>query len=177
MDLGQIIEAALMCAGRPLPMADIRKLFDPEAIPATSDIVRALDELMHTYADKSVQLVETASGFRFQAAPRMSTWMQRLQLEKPAKYSPAFMETLAIIAYRQPITRGEIEDIRGVAVSSKIIQNLLERDWVAVLGTKEIAGRPALYGTTRVFLDDFGLSSLEGLPTINLDTKKEVTAD
>lgn len=165
--LQQIIEAAILVAGRPLSKADIQKLFDETAEPSTTDIQTAINALQEKYnADSGIELREIASGFQFQARTEYSAWLSRLWEERPARYSRAFLETLALIAYRQPITRAEIEEIRGVTVSTNIIKTLSEREWIRVIGYKDVPGKPALYGTTKKFLDDFNLKSLDQLPTL-----------
>lgn len=164
--LQQIIEAAILVAGRPLTKADIQKLFDESEQPSVSDIQEAITALQERYHDSGIELREVASGFQFQAKTEYSPWLAKLWEDRPARYSRAFLETLALIAYRQPITRAEIEDIRGVAVSSNIIKTLLEREWIRVIGNKDVPGKPALYGTTKTFLDDFNLKSLDQMPTL-----------
>lgn len=160
-----IIEAALLSASVPLAVGDLRRLFD-DLIPP--DSIRALvEEIGRDWSTRSLRLVESTSGWRFQTSPQFAPYLERLQGEKPARYSRAVMETLAIIAYRQPVTRGDIEDIRGVVVSSPIIRALEERGWIEVIGHKDVVGRPALFGTTRRFLDDLGLASLAALPPLD----------
>ena len=159
-----ILEAALLTAGEPVAVAQLAKLFDP-ALDA--ELVRKiLDELKDDWSAKSVELVQVASGWRFQGKPSIQPFLDRLSPERPPRYSRAAMETLAIIAYQQPVTRGEIEAIRGVAVSTSVITALLDRQWVEVVGHKETPGRPALYATTKAFLDDLGLRSLSELPPL-----------
>lgn len=165
--LQHIIEAAIMVAGRPLTKADIQKLFDETAQPSASDIQDAIAALQEKYHNNSgIELREVASGFQFQAKTEYSPWLTRLWEERPTRYSRAFLETLVLIAYRQPITRAEIEDIRGVTVSSHIIKTLMEREWIRVIGYKDVPGKPAIYGTTKAFLNDFNLKSLDQLPTL-----------
>ncbi|HUL14285.1 MAG TPA: SMC-Scp complex subunit ScpB [Methylococcaceae bacterium] len=166
MDLKAIIEAALFAAQRPLNIGEIEGLFPEEEKPEVAAIRAALADLAEEYRTRPIELKEVASGFRFQVRAAFSPWVSRLFEERPARYSKALLETLAIIAYRQPVTRGEIEDIRGVSVSTLIIRTLLERDWVHVVGHKEVPGRPALYATTRQFLDYFNLQSLNDLPAL-----------
>jgi segregation and condensation protein B len=166
MDLKAIIEAALFAAQRPLNIGEIEGLFPEEEKPEVAAIRAALADLAEEYRTRPIELKEVASGFRFQVRAAFSPWVSRLFEERPARYSKALLETLAIIAYRQPVTRGEIEDIRGVSVSTLIIRTLLERDWVHVVGHKEVPGRPALYATTRQFLDYFNLQSLNDLPPL-----------
>ena len=168
MDAKRVIEAALICASDPLALRDLRMLFDEKL---SSDTLKSLLlELQQDWEQKGVELAQIASGWRFQSRPEMRDFLDRLKSEKPPKYSRAAMETLAIIAYRQPVTRGDIEDIRGVAVNSLIIKQLEERGWVEVIGYREAVGRPALLATTRQFLDDLGLHSLDGLPALEVST-------
>lgn len=162
----QIIEAALLAAGRPLSLDRLRELFDEACAPTAEALRAALGRLADTYLDRSFELREVASGWRLQVREEMSPWVSRLWEERPQRYSRALLETLALIAYRQPITRGEIEDIRGVAVSTHIIKTLLEREWVRVVGHREVPGRPSMYATTRQFLDYFNLRSLNELPPL-----------
>lgn len=165
--LQQILEAALMVAGRPLQVSHMQKLFDEAEQPTPAEIQTALQALRERHTDNSgIELNEVASGFQFQAKTQLSAWLCRLWEERPPRYSRAILETLALIAYRQPITRAEVEEIRGVAVSSHIVKTLLEREWVRVIGYREVVGRPALYGTTKAFLDHFNLKSLDQLPTL-----------
>lgn len=158
-----MIETALLCAQDPLSVAELRKLFVDEV---GADTVRALlESLRADWRDRGVELVALASGWRFQSRPAMRPYLDRLRPEKPPRYSRAVLETLAIIAYRQPVTRGDIEQIRGVDVSSQVIKTLEDRRWIEVVGRRDTLGRPALFGTTRIFLDDLGLRSLAELPT------------
>jgi len=166
-ELKCIVEAALFAANKPLSLTDIKRLFAGDEQAVELDLVSVINELQNEYASKSIELVETASGYRFQVKAKYSPWMARLWQEKPVKYSRALLETLAIIAYQQPVTRGEIEELRGVAVSSLIIRTLQERDWIRVSGQKEVPGRPALYKTTNAFLDYFNLCTLEQLPSLS----------
>lgn len=166
MILKDIVEAALFVAHKPLNMAELLALFPEDEQPAAAELRLALAELAEEFTSRPLELKEVASGFRFQVREGLSPWISRLFEERPARYSKAFLETLAIIAYRQPVTRGEIEEIRGVAVSTPIIRALLERDWVQVVGHKEVPGRPGLYATTRQFLDYFNLKGLDGLPPL-----------
>jgi segregation and condensation protein B len=164
-DAKRILETALICAQAPMPLRDMRVLFDDQL---GADTVRTLlDELSQDWADRGVELVTLATGWRFQSRPEMRTYLDRLHPEKPPRYSRAAMETLAIVAYRQPVTRGDIEDIRGVTVSSQIVKQLEERGWIETIGYREAAGRPALYATTQQFLDDLGLVSLDQLPPLD----------
>jgi len=164
-DAKRVLETALICASQPMPLRDMRTLFADEL---GADTLRALlDELAADWQGKGVELVALASGWRFQSRPEMRDYLDRLNPEKPPRYSRAVLETLAIIAYRQPVTRGDIEDIRGVTVASQIIKQLEDRGWVEAIGYREAPGRPALLATTRQFLDDLGLASLEQLPLLD----------
>lgn len=161
----RVLETALICAQQPLPLRDMRSLFDDQV---GADTLRTLlDELVRDWDGRGVELVALASGWRFQSRPEMREFLDRLHPEKPPRYSRAAMETLAIIAYRQPVTRGDIEDIRGVTVSSQIVKQLEDRGWIEAIGYREAPGRPALYATTRQFLDDLGLHSLDQLPVLD----------
>ncbi len=163
-DAKRVLETALICAREPLADRDMRALFADEI---GADAVQALlNELTVDWQDRGVELVRVSTGWRFQSRPDMHEFLDRLNPEKPPKYSRAVMETLAIIAYRQPVTRGDIEDIRGVAVASQIIKQLEDRGWIEPIGYREAPGRPALLATTRAFLDDLGLASLDALPLI-----------
>jgi segregation and condensation protein B len=166
-DLRNVLEAALLAAGRALSLDDLLALFEgsPDA-PDRAALRGALDELAASLEGRALELKEVASGYRLQVRQAYSPWLGGLFAERPPRYSRALLETLALIAYRQPITRGEIEDVRGVAVSTNIIKTLMEREWIRVLGHREVPGRPALYGTTRAFLDHFGLTGLDGLPPL-----------
>ena len=165
--LKPILEALFAAADRPLSVNSIFDLFSGDVEqPVKDDIRKAIHELMEQYAHGGLQLKQVASGFRLQVKPAYETWVSRLWDQRPPRYSRALMETLALIAYRQPITRGEIEDIRGVSVSTNIIKTLQEREWVKPLGHKDVPGKPALYGTTRDFLDYFNMKSLNELPTL-----------
>lgn len=165
--LQQILEAALMVSGRPLPIAQMQRLFEENEQPSVDDIKAALAAVGERYAAQSgIELRQVASGFQFQAKTELSPWLCKLWEERPPRYSRAFLETLALIAYRQPMTRAEIEDIRGVTVSSNIIKTLMEREWIRVIGYRDVPGKPALYGTTKTFLDYFNLTSLDALPTL-----------
>lgn len=167
-DAKRVLEAALLCAHEPLTVRDMRALFD-DAL--AGDALRSmLDELGRDWDGRGLELVPLASGWRFQSRPGMREYLDRLNPEKPPKYSRAVMETLAIVAYRQPVTRGDIEDIRGVAVATQIIKQLEERGWVESIGYRESPGRPALLATTRQFLDDLGLATLEQLPLRAVDS-------
>lgn len=163
-DYKRVLETALLAAVEPLPLAELKKLFDD---PFDDDTWRTLlDDLRRDWAERGVELVQLASGWRFQTRPEYQVFLDRLKNERPPKYSRAVMETLAIIAYRQPVTRGDIEDIRGVAVSPNVIKTLEGRGWVDTVGHRDSPGRPALYATTRKFLDDLGLRSLSELPPL-----------
>lgn len=161
-----ILEAALLSAGQPLSIDRLLSLFVDEHQPSREEISLALNTLAEDYADRGVELKEVGSGYRFQAKQAYAQWVSRLWEEKPPRYSRALLETLALIAYRQPITRGEIEDIRGVTVGTNIMKTLLERDWVKVVGHRDVPGKPAMYATTRQFLDYFNLKTLGELPTL-----------
>jgi segregation and condensation protein B len=164
--LKQIIEAVLLASTEPLSHAEIAGLFDEASQPATIDISKALEELEADCSDRGIELKQVASGFRLQVKQSMQDWIRKLWTERPQRYSRAMLETLSLIAYRQPITRGEIESVRGVSLSSNIIRTLQERDWIRVVGHRDVPGKPALFGTTRAFLDNFELKSLDDLPTL-----------
>ena len=164
LDAKRVLEAALLCADQPMQMRDLRTLFD-EALeePQLRDF---LDEIRGEWAERGLQLTEVASGWRFQSHPDLAHYLEKLHPEKPPRYSRAVLETLAIIAYRQPVTRGDIEEIRGVTVHSQLLRQLEDRGWVETVGHRESVGRPALLATTRQFLDDLGLASLKELPVL-----------
>lgn len=162
-----IVEAALLTVGKPLDVDRIYDLFDDIERPTKQDIRQALDNIAESCRDRGFELVKVASGYRFQVKQAFAPWVSRLWEERPQKYSRALLETLSLIAYRQPITRGDIEDIRGVAVSSNIMKTLMERGWVRIVGHKDVPGRPAMYATTRQFLDYFNMQSLEQLPPLS----------
>ena len=164
--LKQIIEGALHAAGGPLTLDQLLDLFADDERPPRDDVTKALASLERDCKGRGVELAQVAGGYRVQVRQSVAPWVSRLWEEKPARYSRALLETLALIAYRQPITRGEIEDIRGVAVSTNIIRTLSEREWIRVVGHRDVPGRPALFATTRKFLDYFGLRSLNDLPTL-----------
>lgn len=165
--LRNIVEAALLAAGRPLAVKDLQALFEEDGDPpATAEIEAVLRAIEAECAGRGYELKQTASGYRFQVRARLAPWISRLWEERPQRYSRALLETLALIAYRQPITRGDIEEIRGVSVSSQIIKTMQEREWIRVVGHRDVPGRPALYATTRQFLDYFSLRSLEDLPAL-----------
>jgi segregation and condensation protein B len=165
LEAKRVLETALICATAPLPLSELRALFDGEV--GADTLRRVLDELSNDWRDRGVELVVLASGWRFQSRPELRPYLDRLHPERPPKYSRAALETLAIVAYRQPVTRGDIEDIRGVTVSSPIVKQLEDRGWIEAIGYREAPGRPALYATTRQFLDDLGLASLDQLPPID----------
>ena len=164
-DAKRVLETALICAHQPLPLREMRALFDGEL--GADTLRHLLDELARDWRGRGVELVCVSSGWRFQSRPEMRTYLDRLHPEKPPRYTRAALETLAIIAYRQPVTRGDIEEIRGVTVSSQMLRQLEERGWVDTIGYREAPGRPALLATTRQFLDDLGLQSLDQLPLID----------
>lgn len=164
-DARRVLETALICAPQPLSVRELGVLFDMELAPDT--IKSLLGDLMTEWTGKGVELVQVSTGWRFQSRPDMRTFLDRLHPEKPPRYTRAAMETLAIIAYRQPVTRGDMEDIRGVTINSLIIKQLEDRGWVEVIGHRETVGRPALFATTRQFLDDLGLASLDQLPALD----------
>ena len=161
-----VLETALLCAAQPMHLSDMRKLFGDDEQFDNSALRALLETLQANWADGGLELVQLATGWRFQSRPRMQRYLERLNPEKPPKYSRAVMETLAIVAWRQPVTRGDIEDIRGVTVSSQIVKALEDRGWIEVIGHRDAPGRPALFGTTRQFLDDLGLRALDELPAL-----------
>lgn len=163
----RIVEAALLAANQPLTLAQLHGLFPEEQPAPAGSVEQALERLREACAERGVDLVEVASGFRYQVKEEVHGWVARLWTERKTKYTRATLETLALIAYRQPITRGEIEAVRGVAVSSNTIQALEEREWIRVVGHRDVPGRPALFGTTKIFLDYFGLKRLEDLPPLS----------
>jgi segregation and condensation protein B len=164
-DAKRVLETALICSQQPLPLRELRVLFGDEL---GADTLKALlEDLQNDWAQRGVELVHVASGWRFQSRPEMREYLDRLHPEKPPKYTRAVLETLAIIAYRQPVTRGDMEDIRGVTINALIIKQLEDRGWVEVIGHRETPGRPALFATTRQFLDDLGLESLDQLPVLD----------
>jgi len=164
--LKSILEAVLLAADEPLDRAALASVFAEDEQPGDSDIARALAELDVDYAERGLELKEVASGFRIQVREEVNPWVSRLWEERPQRYSRALLETLALIAYRQPITRGDIEEVRGVSVRSNIIRTLQEREWIRVVGHRDVPGKPALFGTTKAFLDYFNLSSLDDLPSL-----------
>jgi segregation and condensation protein B len=159
-----VIEAALLTAGQPLAVADLRRLFEQSL--SAAEVEGVLRDLQADWQGRGVRLVQLASGWRFQSAPEIAEFLGRLQADKAPRYSRAVLETLAIVAYRQPVTRGDIEDIRGVTVSTSVVKALEDRGWIEVIGQKDVVGRPALFATTRQFLDDLGLRSLDDLPLL-----------
>ena len=172
--LRQIIEGALLSSPTPLAIAELEKLFSDSERPERDQILATVEDIQLDCRDRGYELVEVASGFRFQIREQLASWMHRLWEEKPRRYSNAMLETLALIAYRQPLTRGDIELVRGVAVSSDMIRTLLEREWIKIVGHRDVPGRPALYATTKEFLNYFNLSDLGQLPKLkvveNLET-------
>ncbi|MEQ1619959.1 MAG: SMC-Scp complex subunit ScpB [Methylococcales bacterium] len=177
MEIKRIVEAILFAANRPMTIKQIQQVFPEIEQPDTLDIQSAIEAIIEEHQSRPVELKKLASGYRFQVRVELSRWVSRLFEEKPPKYSRALLETLSIIAYRQPVTRGEIEDIRGVSVSSSIIQTLLEREWIRVVAHKEVPGRPGLYGTTKQFLDYFNIESLNELPTLHEIQHLDLAAD
>jgi len=161
-----IVEAALLAAGRPLDLNELQSLFGSDHPPGKDDLRRAIGGLQEDYANRGIAIQEVASGFRVQVRSSMAGWLVSLWAERAPRYSRALMETLAIIAYRQPVTRGDVENIRGVGVTTNIMRTLLERSWIRVVGFRDVPGKPAIYGTTREFLDYFGLKKLDDLPPL-----------
>ncbi len=178
--LQRILEGALLASGNPLSVQQLSNLFEEGERPDNEQIRATLEDISNEYQGRGFELKQVASGYRFQVIKEVAPWVSRLWDEKPQRYSRALLETLSLIAYRQPITRGDIEDIRGVAVSSHIIKTLLEREWVRVVGHKDVPGRPAMFATTRKFLDYFNMKSLDELPTLaeikDLDSMNEELA-
>jgi len=164
--LQNILEAALLAAPQPLSLKQLAALFNAEECPPKGEISRALEQLRLDCDDRGVELKKVASGYRLQVRQGLNEWVSRLWTERPKRYSRALLETMALIAYRQPITRGEIEAVRGVSVSTNIIRTLQEREWIRVVGHRDVAGKPALFGTTNTFLDSFNLKNLDDLPTL-----------
>ncbi len=165
-EIKYFIESALLAAGRPLNVDQLQSLFDGRSAPSKPDIRAAISALMNDYEPRGITIAEVASGFRIQVKASMAERLQKLWEERPPRYSRALFETLALVAYRQPITRGEIEEVRGVSVSPNIVRTLLERDWIRVVGHRDVPGRPEMFGTTRNFLDYFGLRKLDDLPPL-----------
>ncbi|HWI81667.1 SMC-Scp complex subunit ScpB [Ramlibacter sp.] len=169
-DARRVLETALICAQQPLPVREMRVLFNDEL---GADTIKALlGELQLEWAQRGVELVQVASGWRFQSRPAMREYLDRLHPEKPPRYTRAVLETLAIIAYRQPVTRGDMEEIRGVTINALILKQLEDRGWIEVIGHREAPGRPALFATTRQFLDDLGLASLDQLPVLETPSQQ-----
>lgn len=166
MEIKRIVEAIIFAANRPMTVKQIQQVFPEIEQPEIFEVQAAIESITEDYRDRPIELKHVASGYRFQVRQELSRWVSRLFEEKPPRYSRALLETLAIIAYRQPVTRGDIEDIRGVSVSSSIIQTLLEREWIKVVAQKEAPGRPNLYGTTKQFLDYFNVTTLNDLPSL-----------
>ncbi len=166
IEIKHFVEAALLAAGRPLNIDQLKGLFDQRMAPEKSEIRAAIATLNEEYEQRGLVIAEVASGFRMQIKPAMVDRLQKLWEERPPRYSRALFETLALIAYRQPITRGEIEEVRGVSVSANIVRTLMERDWVRVVGHRDVPGRPEMFGTTKSFLDYFGLKKLDDLPPL-----------
>ena len=164
--LKKIVEGALFAAAKPMSLDQLGNLFHEDERPSKDDFKAVLQTLLDDYADRGVMLKEVSSGYRFQVTEGVGQWVSRLWEEKPARYSRALLETLALIAYRQPITRGEIEEIRGVSTSSHIMKTLQEREWIRIVGHRDVPGRPAMYATTRLFLDYFNLTNLDELPSL-----------
>jgi segregation and condensation protein B len=164
--LQQILEAALLAAGEPLSTNQLAALFTEDERPPVGEISRSLEQLKQDCANRGVELKKVASGYRLQVKQDLNEWIARLWTERPQRYSRALLETMALIAYRQPITRGEIESVRGVSVSTSIVRTLQERDWIRVVGHRDVPGKPALFGTTKTFLDSFNLQNLDDLPTL-----------
>jgi segregation and condensation protein B len=160
----QVLETALLCSSEPMSINELSRLYGDEV--TTENIITWLNELQHDWSEKGMELVNIATGWRFQSRLSMREYLDRLTVEKPPKYSRAVLETLAIIAYRQPVTRGEIEEIRGVTVSTQIVKQLEDRGWIEVIGHKDTIGRPALYATTKQFLDDMSIPNLQSLPAL-----------
>jgi len=165
-ELKKVIEAALLAADHPMTVNQIKRLFADQAMPKAGEIKKALASLTEDCEGRGIELREVASGFRYQVRQEQAQLVAKLWDERPPRYTKALLETLALIAYRQPVTRGEIEDVRGVSVSSNIIHSLMERNWIAVIGHKEVPGRPGMYATTPEFLDYFNLKTLDELPTL-----------
>ena len=164
--LKSILEALLLASGEPLSLEILASVFTDEERPSNTEISKSLEALSDDYAERGLELKEVASGFRIQVREDANPWISRLWEERPQRYSRALLETLALIAYRQPITRGDIEEVRGVSVRTNIIRTLQEREWIRVVGHRDVPGKPALFGTTRVFLDYFNLASLDDLPSL-----------
>lgn len=165
-NIHQVIEAALFTMGEPMSLPQLQQLFAEDARPSTDELKAALEQLQADYEARGIELVKVASGYRFQSKPAYAPWLQRLWQKRPPKFSRAALETLALIVYQQPITRGEIEQVRGVAVSSNIIKTLMDRHWIKIAGHRDVPGKPALFVTTKEFLSDFNLKNLSELPPL-----------
>ena len=165
--LKNIVEAAILAANKAISLDKLLGLFPEKEVIDKNQIRKAIEQLMEDYQDRGIELIEVSSGFRFQVVQTVAPWVSRLWEEKPQKYSRALLETLALVAYRQPVTRGEIEEIRGVSVSSQIMRTLVEREWVRIIGHRDVPGKPAMYATTKSFLDYFGLKKLDELPSLS----------
>ena len=165
-EIKYLIEAALLAAGRPMSVDQLQNLFDGRSVPEKAQIRQAINDLLDDYENRGITISEVASGFRVQVKTDMADRLEKLWEERSPRYSRALFETLALIAYRQPMTRGEIEEIRGVSVSTNIVRSLLEREWIRVVGHRDVPGRPAMFGTTKLFLDYFGLKKLDDLPPL-----------
>lgn len=165
-ELVSILEALLLTAGQPMSLSQIASIFEDDDRPGQDEIAKALEHLEASCDGRAVELREVASGFRLQVREEYMSWVSRLWEERPQRYSRALLETLALVAYRQPITRGDIEEVRGVSVSTNIIRTLQEREWIRVVGHRDVPGKPALFGTTKAFLDYFNLTSLDDLPSL-----------
>ncbi len=165
-EIKNFIEAALLAAGRPMSVEQLQNLFDGRSVPEKAQIRQAINDLLDDYENRGITISEVASGFRIQVKTDMADRLEKLWEERSPRYSRALFETLALIAYRQPMTRGEIEEIRGVSVSTNIVRSLLEREWIRVVGHRDVPGRPAMFGTTKLFLDYFGLKKLDDLPPL-----------
>ena len=166
LEIRHFLEAALLASGRPLNVDQLQSLFDGRSAPEKAEIREAIQSLIDEYEGRGITVAEVASGFRIQVKAGMAERLQKLWEERPPRYSRALFETLALVAYRQPVTRGEIEEIRGVSVSSNIVRTLIEREWVRVVGHRDVPGRPEMFGTTKAFLDYFGLKKLDDLPPL-----------
>jgi len=172
--LKKVVEAALCAAGRPLSLDELQDVFRVQGtVPEKTELREAITQLQADFEDRAIEITEVASGYRVQVRASLSQWLTKLWEERPARYSRALMETLSIIAYKQPVTRGEIEDVRGVAVSTNIVRTLLDRGWIREVGHRDVPGRPAMFGTTREFLDYFGLKKLNDLPELSALTDIE----
>ncbi|GGI75373.1 SMC-Scp complex subunit ScpB [Legionella impletisoli] len=172
-ELKLILEALLMSHGSPLSIHTMLTVFDESEKPTVKEVEEALNNLTEEYQKRAIELIQVAGGYRVQTKPQYSGWIEKLLVEKPARYSRALLETLAIIAYKQPVTRGDIEEIRGVAVSSTIIKTLLEREWIRVAGHRDVPGKPAVYTTTKQFLEYFNLKTLNDLPSLKIPVDVE----